>query len=134
MIVYFITTVSRLGPSNTAYSYDPVSDGNPGESSPSFESDWKSASEVARELSAGFHSGSPAQMLHVTMNLRVDFILPKDSLSIIDCLLKLPLAKFYKALPVYRLQRHDQAATSPLCRGLSTEWPAKHNQNTLFSR
>jgi hypothetical protein len=66
-------------------------------------------------------------MLHVTMNLRVDFILPKASLSTIDCLLDPPLAHFYKALPVYRLQRHDQAATSPLYRGLSMEWPAKHD-------
>jgi hypothetical protein len=68
------------------------------------------------------------------MNLLMGLILPKASLSIMYCLLKPPLAHFYKALPVYRIQRHDQAATSPLYRGLSTEWPAKHNQNTLFSR
>jgi hypothetical protein len=62
----------------------------------------------------------------------MDLILPKASLSIIDCLLKPPLAHFYKTLPVYRLQRHDQAATSPLRSDRSLEWPAKHNQNTPF--
>jgi hypothetical protein len=73
-------------------------------------------------------------MLHVTRSLLMDLILPKASLSIIDCLLKPPLAHFYKTHPVYRLQRHDQAATSPLRSDPSLEWPAKHNHNTPFSR
>jgi hypothetical protein len=73
-------------------------------------------------------------MLHAIMNLIIDRILPKASLYTIDRLLKPPLAHFYNALSMYWLQRHDQAATSPLRSDPSTEWPTKHNQNTPLSR